>query len=326
LDLLKNKMSYKLKIILILVVVLLALSFLLLNSQSIFNKNTEKVDIVTTLFPYYNFAKIIGGDKAGVSLLLPPGVEAHAFEPKPSDIFKINSADIIVYTGDFMEPWAKDILASVNNEDLIIVGVGEVGNLLSAKGGSAFGGKGSRDELDSTGIDPHVWLDFNNSQLIADDILSALIKKDPQNSSYYIQNADKLKKELGDLDNSFKIGLTSCQTRTLIYGGHYAFGYLVKRYNLNYLAAQGLAPDSEPTAQDLARLINELKKNGIKYVFYEELSSPKIAETISEETGAQLLLLSTAEKITKKELNNKVSFVDIMNNNLVNLKTGLQCQ
>ena len=309
-------MSYKLKIILILVVVLLTLSFLLLNSQSIFNKNTEKVDIVTTLFPYYDFAGIIGGDRVQVSLLLPPGVEAHSFDPKPSDIFKINSADVFVYTGDFMEPWANDILASVNNDKLAVVEIGGVGNLLI----------GNEEGLDSTGIDPHVWLDLNNSQLIVDDILSAIIKKDPQNSSFYILNADKLKKELGDLDNSFKIGLTSCQTRTLIYGGHYAFGYLVKRYNLNYLAAHGLAPDSEPTAQDLARLINELKKNDIKYVFYEELSSPKVAETISEETGAKLLLLNAAHNVSRDDINNKVSFIDIMNKNLINLKIGLGCQ
>ena len=112
-----------------------------------------------------------------------------------------------------MEPWAKDILASVNSEELMIVRAGEVGNLLN----------GSEEGSNSSGIDPHVWLDFNNSQFIADDILSALIKKDPQNSGFYIHNADALKKELGDLVNSFKMGLLTCRTRTLIYGGHYAF-------------------------------------------------------------------------------------------------------
>lgn len=306
--LVKNR---KIKVILFFLLTVLAVSGVFLWKSNIEN-GSNKIKIITTLFPYYDFVKIIGGDMVEVSLLLPLGVEAHTFEPKPSDIFKINSADIFVYTGDFMEPWAKDILASVNNEELIIVGVGGIGNLLS----------GSKERSNSS-IDPHIWLDFSNSQLIADDILSAIIKKDPQNSSFYIKNADVLKKELGDLDNSFKIGLLSCRTRTLVYGGHYAFGYLVKKYDLNYLAAQGLAPDSEPTVRDLAGLINELKKDNIRYVFYEELSSPKIAETISRETGAKLLLLNAAHNITKEDLDNKVSFIDIMNNNLVNLKIGL---
>lgn len=310
-------MNYKTKITLILAVVVVLLSILILNSESIFNKNSEKVNIVTTLFPYYDFARIIGGDKAEITLLLPPGVESHAFEPKPTDIFKINSVDIFVYTGNFMEPWAEDILGGINNNDLIVIRAADIANLLI----------GSNEGLNSASVDPHIWLDFNNSERIVDKILSALIKKDSKNSSYYISNADILKKELGDLDNNFKIGLSSCRTRTLIYGGHYAFGYLVKKYDLNYFAAQGLAPDSEPTVQDLAILINELKNNDVGYVFYEELLSPKLAQTISEETGAQLLSLNAAHNITKEDLTNKVSFIDIMNKNLENLRIGLgPCQ
>ena len=301
--------------VLILAVIALAIFFGLLNYESIPNKNDGKVSVVAALFPYYDFARIIGGDKAEVFLLLPPGVEAHSFDPKPSDIFKINSADIFVYTGDFMEPWAKDILTGINNKKLSVVKAGDIVNLL-----------GGDEEGSGSGIDPHIWLDFSNSENIVNSIASAFVRKDPKNSDFYIENAHELKNELKDLDNSFKIGLSNCQTKTLIYGGHYAFGYLAKKYGLNYLAAQGFAPDSEPTARDLARLINELKKNNIKYVFYEELSSPKIAETISEETGAKLLFLNTAEKITKEDLNNKVSFIDIMKEDLVNLKIGLQCQ
>lgn len=309
----RNKMNYKIKIILILIVAVALLFILFINNNGVLDKNSGKVSVVTTLFPYYDFARIIGGDKVDVSLLLPPGIEAHAFEPKPSAVFEINNADIFVYTGDFMEPWAKDILVGVNNKNLTELEVGGIVNLLREDQGN----------IDS-GIDPHVWLDFNNSEIIVDGILSALVMKDPQNSALYIQNADGLKKQLEDLDNNFKTDLSNCRTRTLIYGGHYAFGYLVKRYNLNYLAAQGLAPDSEPAAQDLARLIVELKNNDIKYVFYEELSSPKIAEMISRETGAKLLLLNAAHNITKEDLNNKVSFIDIMKENLVNIKIGCQ--
>lgn len=308
-------MNKKIKIILVLVFLLVGIIFLFWNIKTNFNQGGDKIGVVVTLFPYYDFAKIIGGDNVSVSLLLPPGVEAHSFEPKPNDVFKINSADVFVYTGNFMEPWAGDILNSVNNKDLTVVRAGDFVNLLKKNNAEDF-----------SDIDPHIWLDFDNSKIIVDDILLALIKKDPQNSDFYTKNANNLKRELGDLDNDFKTGLLNCQTRTLIYGGHYAFGYLVKRYDLNYFAAQGLAPDSEPTAQDLALLINEIKQNNIKYVFYEELSSPKIAQIISEETGAKLILLNAGHNITKQDLDKGVSFIDIMKENLVNLKMGLQCQ
>ena len=304
------------RIFFVLIILAAAVALAFFYSQDNISLNEDnKLKVATTLFPYYDFARIIGGDRADVSLLLPPGVEAHAFDPKPSDIININSADIFVYTGDFMEPWAKDILAGINNTKLSVVKAGDIVNLLNGN-----------EEGFNSGADPHIWLDLSNSENIVDGIVSAFVRKDPQNSDLYIQNARELKNELRDLDNSFVAGLSNCQTKTLIYGGHYAFGYLVKRYGLNYFAAQGLAPDSEPTAQDLARLISELKKNNIKYVFYEELSSPKIAETISGETGAKLLLLNAAHNITKEDMNKGVSFIDIMKENLVNLRIGLQCQ
>lgn len=302
------------KFILIALVLILAIILGIILFSGTTAEKTDKIKVVTTLFPYYDFSRIIGGDKADVVLLLPPGVEAHAFEPKPSDIFTINSADIFVYTGDFMELWAKDILSGVKNENLKIVRAGDSVGL--SDGGSKI----------NSGEDPHIWLDFYNSDSIVNAILSAFLEKDPQNSMLYIQNADKLKRDLVELDAGYRAGLVNCQTRTLVYGGHYAFGYLVKKYDLKYLAAQGLAPDSEPTAQDLALLVNEIRKDHIKYVFYEELSSPKIAQTISAETGARMLLLNAAHNISREDLARGFSFVDIMKENLINLRTGLECQ
>ena len=112
----------------------------------------------------------------------------------------------------------------------------------------------------------------------------------------------------------------------IVYGGHYAFGYLAKRYGLRYLAAQGVAPDAEPTAKDLVRLIEQIKKNNIRYVFYEELTSPKIAETIARETNAKILLLNAAHNVTKDQFERGVSLFEILNTDLEQLKIGLECQ
>ena len=144
-------------------------------------------------------------------------------------------------------------------------------------------------------------------------------------TDFYQKNVNEYKNKLTELDNQYKSALTKCENREIVYGGHYAFGYLAKRYNLHYLAAQDLAPDSEPTANDLVKLVEQVKKNNVKYIFYEEMTTPKIAETIANETNAKMLLLNAAHNVTKEDIENNISFLSIMTENLTNLKTGLQC-
>jgi len=256
-------------------------------------------------------ARDIGGSDVQVTLMLPPGVEAHAFEPTPSDIVKINTADIFVYTGKFMEPWVEDILKGVTNKNLIIV---------DSSAGISI------NEQTGDQIDPHIWLDFDNAKMMAENIEQALAKKSPNNIDYYALQLQNYSSELDSLDNQYKTELTNCKTNQIIYGGHYAFGYLARRYDLKYSALQGVSPDAEPTAQDLVRLVEEIKISDIKYIFYEELASPKLAQTIARETGAKLLLLNAAHNITRDQLAAGVSFFDLMRANLDNLKIGLECQ
>lgn len=278
--------------------------------------NSEKLVVVTTLFPLYDFVRVIGQDKVEVSLLLPPGVEAHSFEPKPSDIVKINESDFFVYTGKFMEPWAEDIINGVTNKKVKFVNTSDGINLMKLT-------EGMPDE--AHGFDPHIWLDFDNNKTMIDNITEALTEKDPANANFYQQNATEYKEKLTQLDNKFKSLLVTCENREIVYGGHYAFGYLANRYNLKYLAAQGLSPDSEPTASDLVKLVEQVKKDNVRYVFYEEMTTPKIAETITNETSAKMLLLNAAHNVTKEDIDNNVTFLAIMTENLANLKTGLSC-
>lgn len=270
--------------------------------------NSQKITIVTTLFPLYDFAKNIGQDKVEVSLLLPPGVEAHSFEPKPSDIVKISEADVFIYTGKFMEPWVEDIIKGISGKNVKIVDA-SVGIKMIPSVGS---------------MDPHIWLDFDNDKTMVQTIAQALSEKDKTNANYYQQKADEYQNKLSALEVEYKTSLSKCKSREIIYGGHYAFGYLASRYNLKYLAAQGVSPDAEPTARDLVQLVKQIKKDNIKYVFYEELTSPKIAETLANETKAKMLLLNAAHNLTKEDFENKASFLSIMEENLVNLKIGLQ--
>lgn len=287
--------------------------FLVLFSIFLFKKNSSqkissKINIVVSLYPLYDFAKEIGQDKVSVSLLLPPGVEAHSFDPKPNDMIRINQSDIFIYTNKYMEPWVSDLLSGITNKKLSII---------DASAGIQLANHGQ--------IDPHVWLDLSNTQTIVDTITKVLVLKDPSNKSFYETNSQNYKLRLNKLDQDYQTGLSHCQKKEIIYGGHYAFGYLASKYNLQYISAQGISPDSEPTAQDLISLVNQIKKNDINYIFYEELSSPKIADVIAQETGANLLMLNSAHNISKDQLAQNLSFITIMENNLSNLRIGLEC-
>jgi zinc transport system substrate-binding protein len=278
---------------------------------------SQNLVVVTSSFPLYDFARAIGGDKVKVSLLLPPGVEAHSFEPKPSDIAKINTANIFIYTGEFMEPWAQDIIQGANNKNLKVVNASEGITLIPSVFQDADEPAGSQD--------PHIWLDFDNDKKIVASIAAALVAQDSANAAYYQQQANAYEAQLTALDDKYQTALSSCAARKIVYGGHYAFGYLAKRYNLEYFAAQGVSPDAEPSAQDLINLVTQIKDNDIEYVFYEELTTPKIAETIAQETSVELLLLSAAHNVSRDDLAAGKTFLQIMEANLANLKIGLQC-
>jgi zinc transport system substrate-binding protein len=298
------------------------LAFLPLSCQKKEGKPPEakKLTIVATLFPLYDFAKNIAGHKADVSLLLPPGVEPHNFEPKPENILKINRSGVFIYTGRHMEPWAEKILKGVANKDLVIVDSSK-GITLIEESGMDHKHSGGKD------MDPHIWLDFSNAQKMIDNMLEGFIKADASNADEYRKNAEQYKAVLSSLDNKFREGLASCGTKYFIHGGHYAFGYMAKRYGLSYISAyRGFSPDSEPSAKRLAEMAKNMKKHNIRHVFYEELVSPRVADTIAKEAGAVLLMLHAAHNITKEELDGGATFIGLMEQNLANLKTGLQCK
>ena len=311
----KNKIILGVIVTLIIFSVVIALSLADLKPK---NVGSKKIKVVTTLFPLYDMAKNMGGDKAEVFLLLPPGVEAHTFEPKPSDIVKINQTDIFVYTGKFMEPWAEDIVNGIVNKNLIVVN--------ASKGTKMIPGVFHDEDEPVGSLDPHIWLDFDNAKIIAQNIAEAMEAKDPANKVFYKQNADDYNNKLTKLDISYRAVLSTCKNKEIIYAGHYAFGYLANRYGIKYLAAQGVSPDSEPTAKDLIKLVEQIKNDKIKYVFYEELTSSKIAETIAKETNAKMLLLNAAHNLTKEQFEQDMSFFEILNANLENLKIGLECK
>lgn len=288
--------------------------------------------VVTTLFPLFDFARNIGRDKIDLTMLLPPGVEPHAFEPKPSDIARVAQAEVFIYTGKAMEPWAEKVLKGVGNPNLRVVDASKGIALMKMEKSEAEKGhvKGQQTHHHRDhalhGVDPHIWLDFANSQQIVGILADALTLARPADERLLRQNAEAYKEKLRALDDRFMAELSQCPKREFIHAGHYAFGYLARRYQLIYVAAQGFVPDSEPTAKQIAALASQVQSRGLKVVFYEELVEPRVAKTVAMETGAELLMLHGAHNLSRQEFEKGTSFIDLMQGNLTHLKRGLGCQ
>ena len=289
----------------------------------------QKLKVVTTLFPLYDFARNVGGERADVSLLLPPGVEPHSFEPKPGDVIRIEAADLFIYTGEHMEPWAATILKGFSGGKLVAV---DTSVEISPKtgGDEHMRSSGSVEEKSDRhhrhDVDPHIWLDLDYAQKMVDIILNGYVKKDPANRTFYTQNAERYKARLAELDGRFQRELSTCKKRVIIHGGHFAFNYLARRYGIAYVSAYGGSPDSEPTARALIELEKQLRKYDVRYVYFEELITPRVAKVIAKETGASLLPLHGAHNVSREELAQAVTFTSIMEQNLKNLKVGMECQ
>lgn len=284
--------------------------------------------VVTSLYPLYDFTKNIGRDKVEVILLMPPGVEPHSFEPKPADVLMLDKADLFIYTNKYMEPWAEKLVKGIESKKVAIVDSSKGIQFIEEEGAHDhhFEKRTNKEKHMHGGMDPHIWLDLGNAVKMVDNIAQALALKDPANSDYYLKNAEAYKAVLQELDRNFKKGLADCASRKIISGGHMAFSYLAKRYSLDTVSAYGFSPDAEPTPGQLIYISRLIKNEGVKYIFYEELLMPRVAEMLAKESGVQMLFLNGLHNISREEFEKSSSFVTLMGNNLNNLKKGLQCR
>ena len=292
-------------------------------------KSPAKLQVVTTLFPLYDFARTIAGERAEVTMLLPPGMEPHSFEPKPNDIIRISKAGLFIYTNRYMEPWAETILKGIDRRKLRVVDAGQSVSYLQVPAEDRH----DDAEHDSHGadshagvMDPHIWLDFGNAALMVDSILAGFVAADPANAGYYRAQAGELKGRLAALDQRYRDGLSSCATRVLLHGGHFTFGYLARRYGLEYHSLSGISSESEPSASRMAAMVRQIRSSGVRYLFAEELLSPRLTETLANEAGVAVLKLHGAHNLGKDDVQRGAGFIGLMEQNLVNLQKGLACR
>ena len=257
-------------------------------------------------------------------LLLPPGVDPHSWEPKPSDIVELSRADIFLYTGQRMEPWAGSFAGTIRKEGTVVAGV--MDSLGFSQPDENFGPEGVVAGGLDHAEDPHFWLNLSLSARTVEMIGELLAKNDPGNKENYLTEAMEYGLKLLQLDETFKIGLKDCKSRLLVTGGHAAFGHLARRYNLEQVSVYGLSPDAEPSPRHLAGIVQLVKEKKIQTVFSEELMNPRMAQVLSRETGTKVLVLNPAGNLTAEQWQRGITFLDIMESNLETLREGLNCE
>ncbi|HPU93622.1 MAG TPA: zinc ABC transporter substrate-binding protein [Candidatus Saccharicenans sp.] len=267
--------------------------------------------IVTTIFPLSEFARQITAGQEEVYQLIPTSAEVHDFQLRPSDLAKLRSANILIRIGSNLEPWLDRILNSLDNQQLTVISFTEIIK------NSAYAGLRIED--------PHLWLDFEADQLLVKAITEVLARLNPARADTYRKNGQALVGRLVWLDNQYQQNLTSCQSSDLVIAGHQAFSYLAARYKLNQIALTGLNPEAQPTPRRWQEVINLIRARQIKSIFYESSSPPSYAREIARETGTRLYRLSAGVNLSKDEINQKKSFLSLMEENLKILMEGLGC-
>lgn len=290
------------------------------------DRKDKKLNVIATIFPIYDFARNIGGDKINLKMLLPPGMDAHHYELKPEDIVKVTKTDIFFFTNFELEQWAyKIIKAADKNTNMLAVETGNGAILLPLDQEEENHEAPENHAGHLSRFDPHIWLDMDNAQKMVDNITETFIQKDPRNSDYYLKNAADYKLKLADMDQRYRTALSACKAKTILHAGHWAFAYLAARYHLQYIAAYNVFADAEPAPQQIFVLIDQIKNEKVSHVYYEDMMNPRLAKTIARETGAGLLKLSNGHDISKADIKKGETFLSLMEKNLISLQKGLQC-
>lgn len=299
-------------------VLTLALGPQLVAAHSLnFKGPAGKIRIVATVFPLAEFAREITADRGEVILLLPPGADVHTWQPRISDIRKLEDADMLVCIGFGLEPWLDTLVKGTATKKAKRLSAAEGLDLLSSEGDEDEPGHAHK------GIDPHVWLDFNRDEAIVDNLTRALTRISPDAAGFFSRNAEGLKTRLRALDATYRETLAPFRGRTFLLGGHAAFAYLARRYDLKQVAVYGLSPDAAPTARETAEIISRAKAEGVKTVFYEPAAGEKMARLIAAEIGADVRILYPGHNLNPEQAARGLTFFRLMEENLENLKNGL---
>lgn len=352
-----------------------------------------RLNVVTTLFPYYDFLRQIAGDSIRLTMVVPAGMDSHSFEPTPADMITIQNADLLVCNGGTMEQWLSQVLDSFEEgtgpkrvvtmmdyvdvvQEEIVEGMedGEAhdhGHTHVHADGTVHAGDHDHEsedhahseeehepedhihsedehdpedydhseeehdpedyihsEDDGHGVeieyDEHIWTSPVNAKKLVSVLTEVLAEEDPAHADSYAENSASYQDKLMKLDAEFREVVSHAKRHLVVFGDKFPLRYFFDEYGLEYRAAfSGCSTDTEPSAKTIAYLIDKVREEQIPAVYYLELSSPRVAEIIGEETGAEPLLFHSCHNVTRHQFDSGVTYLELMEQNVKNLKKGL---
>lgn len=284
-----------------------------------------RLRVVCSIYPVYDFTCKIAGDLAVVDMLVPPGVEAHDWEPSTTDIVALEKADVLVLSGAGMEYWRDDIVGSLENKALVVVdSSGEIALRLAQDHDhdEEDHDHHGEDGHDHGEYDPHVWLNPLNAKEQLRAIATALALADPENADAYMAACEEWAGECDALDGEYRTGLAGVEQRNIVVA-HEAYGYLCDAYDLQQIGIEGITPDSEPDPARMAEIIDTVEALGIDTIFYETAGSEKTAQAIADATGTKLDALNPIEGLSKADIEAGKDYFSEMRANLSALQRAL---
>lgn len=311
-------------------------------------EDSGRLCVTATIFPYYDFARQIAGDRVRLKLVVPAGMDSHSFEPTPADMREIQESDILLYNGGEMEQWVDAVLEALDSSHIRAVRMMDLVDVLEEETVEGMESEHGHDhdhgtaealqeedhgsgadyepgQLHAIEYDEHIWTSPVNGMAIVKEICQVFSEEDPENREFYQENARRYLKELAVLDEEFRQLMEEAREDMIILGDRFPFRYLAEAYGIQYRAAfAGCSGDTEPSARTIAYLINQVKERELPAVYYLELSSHRVAEIIGEETGAEPLLLHSCHNVTRKEFDEGITYLQLMEQNVRNLRLGLQ--
>ncbi len=305
------------------------------SSQSTSQQTGEdKIKIVATMFPQYDWVRQIVGDQqenVQLTLLLDDGVDLHSYQPTAEDMIQIADCDLFVYVGGTSdEIWVDDVLAQAQNPDLQTINLVELlgDDVKEEEFVQGMEHDHEEDEEHSHSIDEHVWLSLKNAQLYCDAIAQALANIDPENAALYQTNAEQYIQQLGALDAEYQAAIDAAQANTLIFADRFPFRYLLDDYGLDYYAAfSGCSAETEASFETVSFLAQQAEQLQVAGVLTIEGGSQKLAQTVVENTQSkaqQILAMDSMQSTSLKQAQEGTTYLSVMEKNLEILKQALQ--
>lgn len=282
-------------------------------------EKNEKISVVCTLFPQYDFVREIAGNRVDLTLLLTPGTDSHSYDPSPVDMVKINECDLFIYTGELMEGWAANIIGSLS-ENVSVLSLPKPAKLEE----HSLTYSSHEEEEHDHSADPHIWTSPVNAMNIVKRITDRLCEIDGVNAEFYRANEKAYLAQLNALDSEIRAVADSAQHKTVVMCDRFAMLYFCEEYGLDYIAAfDSCTSNTEPSPAVIVKITNEVEAKNIPAVFCAELSNRKVAEAVAQRTGVQVLELHSCHNLSADDFNAGENYISLMKRNAENLKIAL---